>query len=82
LHHKEGMINLVTSVNGLIRNSKRVPQLQHVCEVLGTIPRTPLPLHPTCGWYSGFFDADGTFSIKGPQLRIAVTNRYEWCYLF
>jgi ubiquinol-cytochrome c reductase cytochrome b subunit len=83
LHHKEGMTYLVNSVNGLIRNTKRVPQFQRVCEILNIKFCSPLPLHPTSGWYSGFFDADGTitFSLKGKypqiQLRIGVTNRYE-----
>ncbi len=83
LHNKAGMVFLVNSVNGLIRNTKRVPQLQLVCNKLNIEFIPPKELHVDSGWYGGFFDADGTVtsSIKGKypqlQLRIGVTNKEE-----
>lgn len=32
LHHKSGLLNLITSVNGLIRNPIRMIQLAKICE--------------------------------------------------
>jgi ubiquinol-cytochrome c reductase cytochrome b subunit len=83
LHNTKGMLNLVNSVNGLIRNTKRVHQLERVCNILNINYIPPKPLYLNSGWYAGFFDADGTitFSVKGNyakmQLRIGVTNRLE-----
>jgi hypothetical protein len=31
LHHKEGLLNLINDVNGLIRNPNRLVQLNNVC---------------------------------------------------
>jgi len=83
LHNRMGIITLVNRVNGLIRNSKRVVQLQRVCELYNISFLSPKPLHPNSCWYAGFFDSDGTitFSIKGQsrqiQLRLGVTNKLE-----
>lgn len=80
LHHKEGMINLINDVNGNIRNSKRLPQLHKVCQLLNIPVKYPLLLNNTNSWFTGFFDADGTitYSIKNnrPQLSIRVSNKY------
>ena len=81
LHNREGMINLVNRVNGYIRHSKRLVQLNQVCAVLGLQILTPDTLHNRHGWFSGFFDADGTIgyyfkSINSiPQLTMSVTNK-------
>lgn len=81
LHNRNGMINLVNRVNGYIRNSKRLVQLNQVCTVLGLQILKPDTLHNRHGWFSGFFDADGTIgyylkSIYGiPQLTLSVTNK-------
>jgi hypothetical protein len=32
LHHKSGLLNLINNVNGLIRNSNRLVQLNKICE--------------------------------------------------
>ncbi len=88
LHNKEGMIKLVNLINGHIRNSVRVVQLQAVCERLGITYIPPLPLSLNSCWYAGFFDAEGSVSFsmksagngnkKRPQLYISVTNKYHF----
>lgn len=81
LHHKAGMIELITRINGLIRHTSRLKQLNLVCSVLNLKFIMPDSLHDKHGWFAGFFDADGTigFSFKGkyqiPQLTISVTNK-------
>jgi hypothetical protein len=69
-------------VNGLIRNSRRLPQLQRVCEFLGLKPLPPVMLQPQSAWFAGFFDADGHVGMWPnqagyPQLRIEVTNSFR-----
>jgi len=81
LHNRKGMIDLVNRVNGKIRHTSRLKQLNLVCITLNIEFITPDKLHNRHGWFSGFFDADGTitFSIKdkylSPQLTISVSNK-------
>jgi hypothetical protein len=86
LHNTPGMIQLVNRVNGHIRNSIRMPQLERVCLRLGINYLAPQQLDPNSAWYAGFFDADGTITfsmksygtkgLKRPQLNISVSNKH------
>jgi hypothetical protein len=81
LHNKQGMINLIFSINGYIRHSGRLAQLHRVlCSQILVIPVIQgNTLTISSHWFGGFFDADGTIgiSIKNliPQLSIRVTNK-------
>ena len=81
LHNKYSMINLINRINGNIRHTSKLKQLNHICTILDIELIKSNVLHNKHGWFSGFFDADGTitFSIKGeyqiPQLTISVTNK-------
>lgn len=81
LHNRPGMVDLVNRVNGYIRHSSRLVQLNRVCAVLGVQLLSPDTLHNKHGWFAGFFDADGHigYSLKGhykrPQLALTVTNK-------
>lgn len=79
LHHKNGIKNLVNRINGNIRNTKRIPQLIKVCNILEIPYVEPCPLSLSSSWYSGFFDGDGTihakFNVSSPTIVIAVANK-------
>uniref|UniRef100_UPI0023F45955 LAGLIDADG homing endonuclease n=1 Tax=Cyathus jiayuguanensis TaxID=380660 RepID=UPI0023F45955 len=79
LHNKQGMINLINSINGYIRHSSRLLQLHRVCQHLEISVIYPNKLDKESNWFAGFFDADGTItmSIKKnhPQLSIRVVNK-------
>lgn len=81
LHNKKGMIELINRINGKIRHTSRLKQLNLLCTILNIDFIIPDKLHDKHGWFSGFFDADGTitFSLKGkslsPQLTISVCNK-------
>ena len=81
LHNRPGMVDLVNRVNGYIRHSSRLVQLNRVCAVLCVQLLSPDTLHNKHGWFAGFFDADGTigYYLKGhynqPQLTLSVTNK-------
>ena len=79
LHNKLGMLELINRINGNIRHTSRIKQLEKVCSKLGINIIYPSNLTRNNGWFSGFFDADGTitYSIKAnyPQLTISVTNK-------
>jgi ubiquinol-cytochrome c reductase cytochrome b subunit len=80
LHNNHGMINLINAINGNIRNSKRLPQLHHVCSFLNIPIIEPYKLTINNAWFSGFFDAVGNISINikdsYPQLNINISNKY------
>ena len=80
LLNKKGIINLINTVNGNIRNTKRLLQFYQVCNILDIIPINPIKLDYDNAWFIGFFDADGTitYSFKGkyPLLTISITNKY------
>jgi len=81
LHNRSGMTDLVNRINGYIRHSSRLVQLNRVCAVIGVELLASDTLHNKHGWFSGFFDADGTigYYLKGdynqPQLTLGVTNK-------
>ncbi len=79
LHNKKGMIELINRINGKIRHTSRVKQLESICSNLNIRILYPITITKNNGWFSGFFDADGTitYSIKNnhPQLTISVTNK-------
>lgn len=77
------MINLITRINGHIRHTDRLIQryAQKVCSKLNISLLNPEPITFKNGWFTGFFDADGTitFSFKDgyPQLTISVSNKLK-----
>jgi ubiquinol-cytochrome c reductase cytochrome b subunit len=79
LHNKKGMIDLINRINGNIRHTSRIKQLESICLALNIQIKYPSTISINNGWFSGFFDADGTitYSIKNnyPQLTISVTNK-------
>jgi len=81
LHNKKGMIELINRVNGNIRHTSRIKQLESICLTLGIKIKYPKTITIENGWFSGFFDADGTitYSMKNsyPQLTISVTNKLQ-----
>lgn len=77
LHHKEGLLRIINDVNGLIRNSYRLVQLNKVCTKYDISLILPEKLTFEDGWLSGFFDADGTIGINKTnlQLSLALTQK-------
>ena len=81
LHNRLAMLELVNRINGYIRHSSRLVQLNRVCALLNVALLSPDTLHNKHAWFAGFFDADGTIGCysKGknnqPQLTLSVTNK-------
>lgn len=55
LHHKEGLINLINDVNGVIRNPYRLVQLNKFCLKYEITIVYLQKLTYEKGWFSGFF---------------------------
>jgi hypothetical protein len=73
--------DLIKRINGHIRNSIRLQQLELVCRNLNMSIIQPMEITKSNGYFAGYFDADGTvtYSMKAgyPQLTISVTNKLK-----
>lgn len=80
LAHKEGLIKLVKSINGLIRNPSKMLQLDKVCKLYDIKFEISKPLTYYNGWFSGFIDSDGSiyYNEKSDQLIISVTQKNKY----
>lgn len=77
LRHKQGFLSLIKDVNGEIRNSYRIIQLNKICLKYDISFIFPNKLTYENGWFSGFFDADGCISINNAQPYISLTQKYS-----
>jgi hypothetical protein len=77
LHHKSGLLTLINDVNGYIRNSNRLLQLNKICNKYEFNLIYPEKLNYYNGWLSGFFDSDGTITINktNTQLSISISQK-------
>lgn len=73
LHHKEGLLRLINDVNGQIRNSYRLVQLNKICVKYEIELIPPISLTHNNGWLSGFFDADGTITINKTNTQLSIS---------
>lgn len=82
IHNKEGILRVVSCLNGFVRGPNRIDQLQTICDHYGIALKeaTGIP-DKRSAWFAGFFDADGTIGyqmIRGrPQVRIRISNQYR-----
>jgi LAGLIDADG endonuclease len=73
LHHKSGLLKLINDVNGHIRNSHRLVQLNKICLKYDLNLIYPEKLIFENGWLSGFFDADGTVTINQTNTQFSIS---------
>lgn len=73
LRHKQGFLALVNDVNGEIRNSYRLMQLNKICLKYDISLIYSDKLTYNNGWLSGFFDADGSVTLNSNSGQLAIT---------
>jgi hypothetical protein len=73
LHHKAGLLNLINDINGYIRNSNRLIQLNKICDKYKIELIYPKKLDYDSSWMAGFFDADGTVSINNSNKQLSIS---------
>lgn len=77
LHNKD-LLNLINDVNGDIRNPIRLIQLNYICVKYNITLNYPSKLTLNNGWFSGFWDADGSIAINAGsnwQLSISASQK-------
>jgi len=77
LHDKQGILHIISAVNGLIRNPNRLLQLGKICEKYNILLKYPEPLNYDNAWFSGFFDSDGSvyLNLLSDQIFITVSQK-------
>lgn len=73
LRHKKGLTALINDVNGKIRNSYRLIQLNKICIKYDILIIYPKKLKYNDGWLSGFFDADGAITLNSVNGQVVMT---------
>jgi hypothetical protein len=73
LHHKNGLINLINAINGLIQNPVRLLQLSKICEKYNILLKNTNELTYSNGWLSGFIDSDGSIYLNKQSVQIFIT---------
>jgi LAGLIDADG endonuclease len=73
LHHKFGLLSLIYDINGFIRNSNRLIQLNKLCDKYELTLIYPEKLDYDHGWLAGFFDADGTITINKSTHQLSIS---------
>ena len=81
LHNKLGLIKIINSINGEIRNTIRINQFKHIC-IFFKIPYIKAkPLSIDNNWIMGFFDSDGcitgNLTRNNPTITISISNKYK-----
>lgn len=73
LHHKKGLQILINDVNGLIRQSNRLVQLNKICVKYNISMIYPSSLTYYNSWLAGLLDADGTITQNKTTNQIAIS---------
>lgn len=63
VHHKKGLLDLINSVNGEIRNPIRLLEFNKICEKYSIPLIQASELTYYNGWLSGFFDSIGSINL-------------------
>ena len=77
LHHKEGVLQFISDINGIIYNPIRIQQFSNLCN-LYNMKMTPSPtLLFTSAYLSGLFDTDGSIyiNIESNQAFLTISQK-------
>lgn len=80
LHHKQGILNIIQAVNGLIRNPNRLLQLGKLCVKYNIVLKYPENLNYDNSWLAGFFDSDGSvyLNLLSDQIFITASQKNKF----
>ncbi len=81
LSNKKGLVKLIESVNGHIRNPSRLLQLNKLCNKYNITLNYAKPLTFNNGWFSGFLDSDGSVYLNEQSGQIFISATQKNLYL-
>jgi hypothetical protein len=73
LHHKEGILQVIKDLNGLINNPVRLEQFTKVCSIYNVEVLPPVELKYLDGYLSGLFDSDGSVYYNKSSVQVFIT---------
>jgi len=80
LHHKTGILSVISDVNGLIQNPVRFSQFEGVCSLYNVPIKPTVELNYSSAYLSGLFDTDGSVYYNKTSMQVFITvsqkNRY------
>nr|YP_009710017.1 putative LAGLIDADG homing endonuclease [Coleochaete scutata]QFU80122.1 putative LAGLIDADG homing endonuclease [Coleochaete scutata] len=79
LHNKKGLLDLINSINALIRNQIRLMQLKKICDKYDINLIASESLSYNNGWLSGFIDSDGSIhlNLQSDQILISAGQKHR-----
>lgn len=80
LHHKKGLLDLIQAIKGQIRNPIRFIQLAKICDLYNIELLPVQSLTYENGWFSGFFDSDGSvyLNLESSQMFITASQKNKY----
>lgn len=80
LHHKAGILQVISDMNSLILNPVRLAQLEKLCKIYNVDFLQPVELSYSSAYLSGLFDTDGSIYYNKKSMQVFITvsqkNRY------
>jgi hypothetical protein len=80
LHHKTGILSVISDVNSLIQNPVRLAQFEQVCSLYNVPIKPTVELSYSSAYFSGLFDTDGSVYYNKTSMQVFITvsqkNRY------
>lgn len=73
LHHKDGIISLLSDMNGLLLNPVRIAQFEKLAKVYNIVPRPSQELDFNSRYIAGLFDSDGSVYVNLVSNQVFVT---------
>ena len=81
LHHKQGLIQFIIDINGMLYNPTRIEQFQKLCNLYNIdFIQSPI-LDFNSAYLSGLFDTDGSISMNITSYQVFITISQKRRYL-
>jgi len=81
LHHKAGILQVISDVNSLILNPVRLAQLEKLCKIYNVDFLQPVELTYSSAYLSGLFDTDGSIYYNKKSMQVFITVSQKGRYL-
>jgi LAGLIDADG-like domain len=73
LHNKNGILQVLNDLNGLILNPIRIEQVKKVCFLYNINFKTSEPLYYESAYLSGLIDSDGSIYYNKSSQQVFIT---------